>query len=96
MVRGGGGSGMGRQRVLSGKTLANSPIKTQEIRAYCKLSSDAEQFLERAAQQQGLCAAALPYLEDSMHDSGLSRGKDVVVRHTADAIHSRTLDRSYW
>ena len=58
MVRGGGGSGMGRQRVLSGKTLANSPIKTQEIRAYCKLFSDAEQFLERAMQQQGLGATA--------------------------------------
>ena len=49
---------MGRQRVLSGKTLANSPIKTQEIRAYCKLFSDAEQFLERAMQQQGLGATA--------------------------------------
>jgi hypothetical protein len=49
---------MGRQRVLSGKIFANSPIKTQEIRAYRELSSDAEQFLERAMQQQRLCATA--------------------------------------
>jgi magnesium chelatase family protein len=79
------------------KVFSNAQMTTQQIRTFCELSTDAERLLERAMQQQGLSARA--------HDRILKVGRtiadlegdaDIAVKHLAEAIQYRTLDRSYW
>jgi magnesium chelatase family protein len=72
-------------------------MNTQQIRAFCELSSDAERLLERAMQQQGLSARAHDrILKVARTIADLSAEPDIAVKHIAEAIQYRTLDRSYW
>jgi len=72
-------------------------MSTQQIRMYCELSSDAERLLERAMQQQGLSARAHDrILKVSRTIADLEGAAEVMVKHIAEAIQYRTLDRSYW
>ena len=72
-------------------------MSTQQIRVFCELSSDAERLLERAMQQQGLSARAQrPHPEGSRTIADLEGAQDIAVKHIAEAIQYRTLDRSYW
>ncbi len=82
-----------RQRTV----FANAQMSTQQIRIFCELSSDAERLLERAMQQQGLSARAHDrILKVSRTIADLEGAQDVAVKHIAEAIQYRTLDRSYW
>ena len=76
---------------------ANAQMATRQIRAYCELSSDAERLLERAMQQQGLSARAHDrILKVARTIADLEAAQDIAVKHIAEAIQYRTLDRSYW
>ena len=76
---------------------ANAQMSTQQIRVFCELSSDAERLLERAMQQQGLSARAHDrILKVSRTIADLEGAQDIAVKHIAEAIQYRTLDRSYW
>lgn len=76
---------------------ANAQMTTQQIRVHCELSSDAERILERAMQQQGLSARAHDrILKVARTIADLEGGADIQVKHIAEAIQYRTLDRSYW
>ena len=76
---------------------ANAQMTTQQIRVYCELSSDAERILERAMQQQGLSARAHDrILKVARTIADLERTAEIAVKHIAEAIQYRTLDRSYW
>jgi magnesium chelatase family protein len=76
---------------------ANAQMTTQQIRLFCELSSDAERLLERAMQQQGLSARAHDrILKVARTIADLEGAQDVAVKHLAEAIQYRTLDRSYW
>ena len=87
----------GSGRVAAKAIYANAQMNTQQIRAYCELSSDAERLLERAMQQQGLSARAHDrILKVARTIADLSGEQDVGVGHIAEAIQYRTLDRSYW
>ena len=87
------GSTKGASRLI----FSNSQMNTQQIRAYCELSTDAERLLERAMQQQGLSARAHDrILKVARTIADLDRERDIAVKHIAEAIQYRTLDRSYW
>ena len=76
---------------------SNSQMNTQQIRTFCELSPDAERLLERAMQQQGLSARAHDrILKVARTIADLGGEADIAVRHIAEAIQYRTLDRSYW
>ena len=76
---------------------SNSQMNTQQIRTFCDLSADAERLLERAMQQQGLTARAHDrILKVSRTIADLDGTPDIAVKHIAEAIQYRTLDRGYW
>ena len=84
-------------RSASQAVYSNAQMTTQQIRLYCELSSDAERILERAMQQQGLSARAHDrILKVARTIADLEISQDIQVKHIAEAIQYRTLDRSYW
>jgi magnesium chelatase family protein len=84
-------------RSASQAVYSNAQMTTQQIRLYCELSSDAERILERAMQQQGLSARAHDrILKVARTIADLEAAVDIQVKHIAEAIQYRTLDRSYW
>ncbi len=84
-------------RSASQAVYSNAQMTTQQIRLYCELSSDAERILERAMQQQGLSARAHDrILKVARTIADLEAAADIQVKHIAEAIQYRTLDRSYW
>jgi magnesium chelatase family protein len=84
-------------RSASQPVYANAQMSTQQIRVFCELSSDAERILERAMQQQGLSARAHDrILKVARTIADLEGVPDIAVKHIAEAIQYRTLDRSYW
>jgi magnesium chelatase family protein len=79
------------------RIFCNSQMGTRQVRTYCELSSDAERLLERAMQQQGLSARAHDrILKVARTIADLEGEADLAVKHLAEAIQYRTLDRSYW
>jgi magnesium chelatase family protein len=87
----------GTARAAAKPIFSNSQMNTQQIRTFCELSSDAERLLERAMQQQGLSARAHDrILKVARTIADLSAEQDIAVKHIAEAIQYRTLDRSYW
>lgn len=87
----------GTARASSRAVFSNSQMTTQQIRLYCELASDAERLLERAMQQQGLSARAHDrILKVARTIADLDNEDGIAVKHIAEAIQYRTLDRSYW
>ena len=87
----------GSARGASRQIYSNSQMNTQQIRVYCELSTDAERLLERAMQQQGLSARAHDrILKVARTIADLDAQHHIAVKHIAEAIQYRTLDRSYW
>ena len=76
---------------------SNSQMNTQQIRSHCELLPEAERLLERAMQQQGLSARAHDrILKVARTIADLGAEQEIAVKHIAEAIQYRTLDRSYW
>jgi len=76
---------------------SNAQMSSQQVREFCELSSDAERLLERAMQQQGLSARAHDrILKVARTVADLEGAQDIAVKHIAEAIQYRTLDRNYW
>jgi len=75
----------------------NGKMSPRQIRAYCRLQSDAETLLKTAMEEMGLSARA--------HDKILRVGRTIAdldgcdtisAVHLSEAINYRTLDRNYW
>jgi magnesium chelatase family protein len=97
LISGQGGVRAGAKSLGKPKIFSNAQMTTQQIRTYCELSTDAERLLERAMQQQGLSARAHDrILKVARTIADLDAAPDIAVKHLAEAIQYRTLDRSYW
>ena len=93
----GGDRTQGSARSASRAVFSNSQMSTRQIRTHCELNSDAERLLERAMQQQGLSARAHDrILKVARTVADLDHSESIAVKHIAEAIQYRTLDRSYW
>jgi magnesium chelatase family protein len=87
----------GSTLAASRAVFANAQMTTKQIRTHCELSSEAERMLERAMQQQGLSARAHDrILKVARTIADLDATEGIAVKHIAEAIQYRTLDRSYW
>ena len=87
----------GSKQSASRAVFANAQMTTAQIRQHCELASDAERLLERAMQQQGLSARAHDrILKVARTVADLEGAQGIAVKHIAEAIQYRTLDRSYW
>jgi len=81
-----------RERIYS-----NAQMAPKQIRTYCELSTDSERQLERAMQQQGLTARAHDrILKVARTIADLEGVESLASKHIAEAIHYRTLDRTFW
>ncbi len=82
----------GGERIYS-----NAQMGSRQIRTYCELSTESERLLERAMQQQGLSARAHDrILKVARTAADLEGVAEIGPKHLAEAIHYRTLDRTYW
>lgn len=76
---------------------SNAQMSSSQIRQHCELASDAERLLERAMMQQGLSARAHDrILKVARTVADLDAAQAIEVKHIAEAIQYRTLDRTYW
>jgi magnesium chelatase family protein len=88
---------LARFRAAGEKIFANAQMGSRQIRTYCELSSDCERLLERAMTQQGLSARAHDrILKVARTIADLEGAAQIEVKHIAEAIQYRTLDRTYW
>lgn len=79
------------------KIYSNAQMSARQIRTYCELSTECERLLERAMVQQGLSARAHDrILKVSRTVADLDNSAAIDVKHIAEAIQYRTLDRTYW
>ncbi len=87
----------GTAKGVARAVFSNAQMSSRQIRVFCELNSDAERMLERAMQQQGLSARAHDrILKVARTVADLAGESEIGVRHIAEAIQYRTLDRSYW
>jgi len=67
------------------------------IRKYCRIDSESETMLERAMSRLGLSARAYDrILKVSRTISDLEGTEAIQSSHVAEAVHYRSLDRTYW
>jgi magnesium chelatase family protein len=79
------------------KIYSNAQMGSRHIRQFCELSAECERLLERAMTRQGLSARAHDrILKVSRTIADLENVGQIEVKHIAEAIQYRSLDRSYW
>lgn len=88
---------LARFKAAGEKIYSNAQMGSRHIRQFCELTSECERLLERAMTQQGLSARAHDrILKVSRTIADLENVGQIEVKHIAEAIQYRSLDRSYW
>jgi magnesium chelatase family protein len=92
-----------RQRVLGARAIqlqrgfANARMPTKVLRKLCKLDAAGERTLEAAVERMGLSARAHDrILKTARTIADLAAEPAIGVRHLAEAVQYRSLDRTYW
>jgi magnesium chelatase family protein len=76
---------------------SNAHMPAKMIREHCKLDEAGEKTLEMAVQRMGLSARAHDrILKVARTIADLNRADNVQVKHLAEAVQYRSLDRTYW
>jgi magnesium chelatase family protein len=85
------------QRFASDRIFANAAMSPRLIRKYCRIDSESETMLERAMARLGLSARAYDrILKVSRTIADLDDCDAITSAHVSEAVHYRSLDRTYW
>ena len=86
-----------RKRLESDGIFSNAAMTPRLIRRYCRIDSESETMLERAMSRLGLSARAYDrILKVSRTIADLENSDDIQSAHVSEAVHYRSLDRTYW
>jgi len=90
-----------RERQLARLTpegvFSNSAMTPRLIRKFCRIDAESEAMLERAMSRLGLSARAYDrILKVSRTIADLEGAEDILSSHVSEAVHYRSLDRTYW
>jgi magnesium chelatase family protein len=76
---------------------SNAAMTPRLIRACCRIDGDSEVMLERAMTRLGLSARAYDrILKVSRTIADLADADEIKPDHVSEAVHYRSLDRTYW
>ncbi len=85
------------ERYKESKILSNSELTPRLIDKYCKLDERGKKILEDAFNKLKLSARAYGrILKVARTIADLDESKNIEVKHIAEAIQYRTIDRKYW
>jgi magnesium chelatase family protein len=85
------------RRFASERIFANAAMSPRLIRKYCRIDSESETMLERAMARLGLSARAYDrILKVSRTIADLHNSDAITSAHVSEAVHYRSLDRTYW
>src|ERR1051325_6864376 len=86
-----------RDRFSGEGIFSNASMTPRLIRKHCRIDSESEIMLERAMARLGLSARAYDrILKVSRTIADLEGSEDIQSPHVAEAVHYRSLDRTYW
>jgi magnesium chelatase family protein len=86
-----------RERFADDAIFSNAAMTPRLIRNYCPIDSESETMLERAMTRLGLSARAYDrILKVSRTIADLEDATEIQSAHVAEAVHYRSLDRTYW
>lgn len=86
-----------QERFRGGKLYANAQMNTRQVRHYCAIDEGGERLLEGAITRMGLSARAHDrILKVSRTIADLEGAPQIQSKHVAEAVHYRSLDRTYW
>src|SRR5581483_6442540 len=85
------------QRFSNEGIFSNSAMTPRLIRKYCRIDAESETMLERAMSRLGLSARAYDrILKVSRTIADLDNSEAITSAHVSEAVHYRSLDRTYW
>ena len=85
------------ERLAAEGIFSNAAMTPRLIRRYCRIDAESETMLERAMTRLGLSARAYDrILKVSRTIADLEDCDDIQSAHVAEAVHYRSLDRTYW
>jgi magnesium chelatase family protein len=85
------------KRLGSDGMFSNAAMTPRLIRRYCRIDSESETMLERAMARLGLSARAYDrILKVSRTIADLENSDEIQSAHVSEAVHYRSLDRTYW
>jgi magnesium chelatase family protein len=86
-----------RERLGPEGIFSNAAMTPRLIRKYCRIDVESETMLERAMNRLGLSARAYDrILKVSRTIADLENSEVINSAHVSEAVHYRSLDRTYW
>ena len=89
--------GVQLERFRGAALFANAQMNARQVRRYCPIDEAGERLLENAITRMGLSARAHDrILKVSRTIADLEGAAQILPKHLAEAVHYRSLDRTYW